>query len=275
VGVLAIVILSGCALQKPLWGDLETGLNLAYRGLESETRQYQNTVTVIQDLAMIGQKTEIKTDMGFALAAKPREAEDLALGVTIDEFRVGTAGTQGSSSPDTSGIPGKSFDMVLSQLGREVDVEGAAELTYDVNPFTKSNLKPLFQSIFPDLPSLPVRVGDTWTSTSDTTTEDSSSEIHTAVAHVHTLVGFEAVDGLECAKISSEMTGTMNGKGNQMGSEFTLNGKLEGTSTWHFAYREAVLVDHALSFTANLSLETAMGPLPMTLVNTVRLRLVR
>ena len=275
MGILFMLILFGCAAQKPLWGDPESGLILTYRAAENGVSQYRNTVTAIQDLAMIGQKTETKTDMSFTLVPKGRKADNLILGITMDKLQIDISETQGNSSPDTSGLSGEGFDMTLSPQGKELDVAGAAELTYETSPFTKSSLKPLFNRIFPDLPLHPVIVGDTWTSVSDTTKEDAGGKINTRVENVHTLEGLETVDGLECVKISGTMTGTMEGKGSQMGSDYTLSGKLEGTFTWHFAYREGILVNHASKFAGDVDIASAMGSMPMTLENVEDLNLVR
>ena len=275
MGVLSILILLGCAAQKPLWGDPETGLILTYRAVDGNPRQYQNTVTVLQDLAMIGQKTQIKSDLKFTVASKGMDAQNMLLGITVDTFRVDISGSQGSSTLDTSGIPGKGFDMILSPEGREVDVSGAAELTYDTSPFAKSSLKPVFVRIFPDLPSRPVTVGDTWTSESDTTTESGNGEINSLVEYDYKLEGVETFGGLACVKITGKMTGAMKGKGSQMGSEFTMGGKIAGTSTWYFAYKEGALVKHVTEFGGDIDIRSAMGSMPMKLANTEELILIQ
>lgn len=266
MGVLTILILFGCAAHKPLWGDQESGLILTYRAAEGKTRHYQNTVTTVQDLEMMGQsmKTEIKTDMGFTAVSKAKQAQNLVFGITIDKFRVDIDGPRGNSSPDTSGILGKGFDMTLSPQGKELDVAGAAALTYETSPFTKSSLKSLFHRIFPDLPSHPVKVGDTWGSVNDTTT-DNGAKINTRLEYIYTLEGFETVDGLECVRITGKMTGTMEGKGSQMGSDYTLSGLLKGMSTWHFAYKEGGLVNLGIKLTGDVDIKSAMGSMPMTL----------
>ncbi len=274
-GVLSILILFGCAAQKPIWGDRDSGLLLTYRLAEGDSRQYQNALTVTQDLAAIGQKTVIKTDMGFTVLGKAQAAENLVLGVTIDKLKVDISATQGNTSPDTGGIPGKGFDMTLSPQGKELDVAGAAALTYATSPFTKANLEPVFVRVFPDLPSGPVTVGDTWTSINDTSSDDGSTKINTVIENVNVLEGFETVDGLECAKISKKMAGTIKGSGNQMGSEFTMNGTIEGGATWYFAYKEGVFVSQAMRFGGDVKIESAMGSLPMTLETTDEIRLIQ
>ncbi|MEE8399803.1 MAG: hypothetical protein V3S89_12410 [Desulfobacterales bacterium] len=277
MGLLSIWILFGCAAQKPIWGDPDSGLILTYRAAEGGGRQYQNTITVIQDLEMMGQhmKTETKTDMGFTVASKGMDAESHVLDVAVDTLRVEISGPQGNRSPDTSGITGKHFDMTLSPLGKELDVSGAAALTYETSPLTKGSLEPIFATIFPDLPARPVKQGDTWTSTSDTARDDGNTKINTVVQFANVLGGPETVDGRECIKVTGEMTGTMTGKGNQMGSDFTLSGNLKGTTTWFFDYKEGALVKRELKFTGDLKVESAMGSMPVALENIEETRLVQ
>jgi len=268
------MVLFGCAAQKPLWGDPESGLVLTYRAEEGVVRQYRNDINVVQDMAMIGQKNEMATDMTFSALAKPGDGENLVFGVTVDEFSVNVKSLRGDISLDASGVVGNGFDMILSPLGDELDVDGASSLTYQTSPFSESSLKPLFVRIFPDLPSQPVKEGDTWVSKSDTTADEGGTKINTLVEYSYTLAGVEAVDGKPCAKITGKMTGKMEGKGSQMGSEFTLGGDLTGSSTWLFAYEEGVLVKHSVEFSGDINLESAMGGFPMKLSTTETLALV-
>jgi len=277
VGVLFILILFGCASQKPLWGDPESGLILTYRPIEGSVSKYHNTVEVTQILKMAGQpmKTVINTDMDLTLTSKEKNAENLVLGIRVDKIDVNMSSPQGKTSPETSGILGKDFDMTLSPLGRELNLGNAAALTYQTSPFAKGSVEPIFARFFPDLPSHPVRVGDTWTSTTDTSSDDGSAKIHTVMEHVNVIDGFETVDGMECVRVTAKMAGTMEGKGNQMGSDFTLSGKLEGIATWYFAYKEGLFVNRTMKFTGDVDIKGAMGSIPMTLVNVEDTKLVK
>lgn len=154
-----------------------------------------------------------------------------------------------------------------------MDVAGAARLTYETSPFTKGNLKILFHRIFPDLPPHSVRVGDTWTTVNVATSDDGDAQTDTSVEYLYTLEGLETVNGRQCIRVTGRMTGTIEGKGIQMGSAYTMSGKLEGTSKWYFAYKEGVLVHHSVDFTGDVNIENAMGTLPMALVNSEELKL--
>ena len=50
------------------------------------------------------------------------------------------------------------------------------------------------------------------------------------------------VEGLECAKIATVLTGTIAGGGTRQGAEWTMPSQMEGGGTWYFAYEEGILV---------------------------------
>lgn len=57
--------------------------------------------------------------------------------------------------------------------------------------------------------------------------------------------GFETVDGLECVRIKSAITGTLEGTGEEQGMALNFKGEIEGTDTWYFAYKEGFYVKMA------------------------------
>lgn len=51
-----------------------------------------------------------------------------------------------------------------------------------------------------------------------------------------------SVDGLECARIEAEVTGAMEGEGQQGGANLYFEGDIESTETCCFAYKKGVFV---------------------------------
>ncbi len=92
------------------------------------------------------------------------------------------------------------------------------------------------------LAEIPVKIGDTWTSTVPVTQISSNGETTMMFVHVYTLEGFEDVDGYECVKISIDTTGTHEGTTEQGGMELITEGIIEGTGTVYFAYKVGLLV---------------------------------
>ena len=88
----------------------------------------------------------------------------------------------------------------------------------------------------------PVKIGDTWISKDDNMEKSGNLEFHTVIESVHTLEGFEVVNGYECAKISSQSKGTIEGEGEQSGMDMSFEGDVEGKSSWYFAYKKGIFV---------------------------------
>jgi hypothetical protein len=223
--IMAIFILAGCAAkhQLPIWGNPQSGLILQYRMAEDLALRYQLTIEQTQDVEVMGQQIKTETN-------------------TIDSMKIKINSPQGELTPDMTTVEGKSFDMIMSRLGKELDLSGAESIQYDLGQAGKRDLASNFQAIFPDLADKPVKVGDTWTSKDTITEKVGSGEIKISLESLNTLAGFETVDGLECAKITAKITGTLEGGGEQMGADLAFKGEIEGSDTWYFAYKEGFFV---------------------------------
>lgn len=242
--ILTICILAGCAAKLPIWGDPQTGLILQYRMAEDQVLKYQLTIEQTQDAEVMGQhmKTENKVEIAFTAKSKGLKENNQQLGITIDSMIININGPQGEISPDMSSVEGKSFDMTMSTLGIELDISGAESIQYDLGQEGKRDVASNFQAMFPDLAGKPVKIGDTWTSKDAITEKIGTGEIKISLESFNTLEGFEIVNGLECAKITAKIKGTLEGGGDQGGADLAFKGEIEGTETWHFAYKEGLFV---------------------------------
>jgi hypothetical protein len=243
--ILIIGMLAGCAAKTAnLWGDPKTGLVLQYRMQDNQVLKYQSTGKQTQKIEVMGQPIDSETNSSNAITVVSKGVKEgnLLLGVTIDSMSVDVSSTQGNLSPDMSSVVGKSFEMVLSPLGKELELPGAESITYSLAQAGERSVKTSFQTVFPDMAGRPVKFGDTWTSTDTLTEKSGMGEIILNFISVNTLDAFETVDGLECVKVTAEVTGTLGGKGEQMGAEMTFKGDIKGTETWYFAYKEGVFV---------------------------------
>lgn len=242
--ILAVFVLAGCAAKKAWYGDPERGLNLEYRFTGKKPLSYRMTNTFKQTLDIMGQSMEVNADGETAFTLNPKgAAEDVyTLDVAIDAASFDIKSMAGNIEPDMSELVGKHFDMTLTLLGKELDVSGAEELTYDMGPQGTGNMSSQFQATFPDLPGRPVAVGDTWTS-SDTVRDKSEKGENAIILHnTHTIDGFETIGGMECVRIKNAFNGALEGKGQQQGMDFVSKAKIEGAETWYFAYKKGVFV---------------------------------
>lgn len=257
---LAALIITGCA-KKPMWGDPESGLILTYRMAKGRTLTYRYTNDFTQEMEVMGQKMETTANelYRFSIAPRGMKGDDLLLSVTIDSTSMSLSSPQGDMSPDMSGISGKSFEMVLSVLGRELEMTGTDALMYEVPGQGERSIESSFRALFPDLPVGPVKVGDSWTSADSIPDKSENGEMLLVFSNTHTLYGYETVNGMECAVITTEIDGTMHGTAKQGGMDFIIDAVIDGFDTWHFAYKKGVFVKSASEGTANGTIKDTGG----------------
>lgn len=258
--VIAIGSLAGCAAKTANpWGDPKTGMILQYRMAEDQVLKYQTSGEQTQNMEIMGQaiSTQSSSESGFSIKSKGIQEGNLLLGVTIDSMSMNISTPQGEMSPDMSTVMGKSFEMTLSPLGKELDVSGAESIRYDLGAAGTRSIGTNFQAAFPDLAGKPVKIGDTWTSTDTIIEKTGELEVRINFESVNTLEGFETVDGLECVKVTADITGTLQGKGEQMGMQLDIQGEVQGTGTWYFAYKEGFFVKDSVTFSSDSTITTS------------------
>jgi hypothetical protein len=240
--LLTVSVLAGMAAGPT--GSLQGTVTLTYKFTEGVPLSYKQLGSQTQNLDVMGQSmtTDSTSSMDLTLKPKGLKGGNHLLGVTIDGLTANVQSPQGNISPDMSAIIGKSFDLVLSPLGKEVDVSGASVFFVDMGQAGRRDLSSSFQGLFPDLPDHPVKVGDTWPSEDTITQKSDAGEIQINFKNEHTLDGFETVDGRECTRIKTVLKGTMAGSINQSGMSLALDAKLDGGETWYFAIKDGLLV---------------------------------
>jgi len=242
---LAISMLAGCAAKTaPVYGDPQTGVILQYQMPEGQVLKYDSWGETHQVSDVMGQtiETDISSTNVFSVKSNGQEENNHQLTITIDGMSLKIQSTQGELEADMSTVIGKSFEMVLSSLGKEVELTGADAIEYDLGPEGTRNISAGFQDIFPNLADRPVKIGDTWPDESTITEKSDSGEAIIHFSGINTVVGFETIDGMECVKVSTVGTGTIESKGEQQGMELVTTGEIKGTATWFFAYKEGIFI---------------------------------
>jgi len=242
--LLSIALIAGCAGRRAEWGDPRTGLVMTYRMPESGALRYQMSADSTQKLEVPGQPVTVTGTKTTEFSVQPLglEQSNHRLRITMDAIDVSIDAPQYGITPDTSDVPGKHFEMLLSPLGEEREFSGAYAIQFDMGPDGKHNVGADFQGFFPDLAGRPVRVGDTWTTTDTITDKRERGDALIRLESVNTLAAIETVDGMPCAKVTAALTGTIEGKSKVQNAELVIRGEFEGVETWYFAYRAGQLV---------------------------------
>lgn len=284
VCVLTVVffLLNACAAKtaKNFWGDPQTGLNLAYRSLEAGGLSYATKLVSQESVDMMGQTTttDSKASSRFTIHTKGEKEGNLLLSVTLNGMSMEVNNPMaGNIKPDLKNLIGKTFGMSLSKLGKESGFTGTENLKYQMGPGGERKIESSFRSVFPDLADKPVKVGDTWNTSSDVNEKAGPFEITVHTDSVNTLAGLETVDGLACIKVTEAITGSLSGKGQQMGADLELKSKISGTSTWYFAYKKGYFVKAVTSTesTGEVIVVAQGMSLPLKTKSTIEINLVK
>lgn len=276
---LAGLIIAGCA-KKPMWGDPDTGLILRYRAQKAQPLTYRYTNDFTQNMDIMGQSITITADEMhlFTMTSTGMKPGNLMLAVAMDSMSMNLSSPQGDMAPDLSTIPGKSFEMVVSPLGRELEIIGADAIEYEVPGQGKRSIESTFSALFPDLPAGPVTVGGSWTTIDSIPDKSESGEMLLVFNNTHTLSGYETMHGMECAVITTTVAGTLYGTGSQGGMELISEADIKGTDTWYFAYEKGIFVGSISNGTAEGTIKDAGGQglnIPMTREYKMALTLVK
>lgn len=245
--ILILSLLFGCAAKKSLWGDAKTGFILKYRMEPDQVFTYHNETTEFTTLEMMGQSMETETNRPMTYSIKVTgldDNENYLTEITIDSIYWRSHSMQGDQEADVKSLIGESFGLTLSPLGKRVEFENMDRLPeIDLGQMAGTrDVKSLFESLLVELSQNPIKIGDSWKMTEESTENRNNLDITTIAETVNTLEGYETIGDTECLKIKSQTTGTLDGSGNMRGMDMVLEGDIEGPTTWFFDYKTGVLV---------------------------------
>lgn len=262
----AIISLPGCAVKKAGWGSLENGMIMKYAYAEGQEMQYKNTFTFEQKMDVMDQEFLITAegDQLLHMKAVPSDGPDQDFTVTVKEMRSDINSPQGKMTADISEVIDKPFQITVSALGKELDFAEAEALSIAYKTGETRSIASDIQAFFPDLPDHPVKVGDVWESSETVTEKSRSGEMVLDINNLNTFEKLEEYNGYDCMKISVVFSGTMNGNGEEQGMTLKTTGKLDGSATWYYAYKEGLFVGQTLNGMGKTTTEIT-GPREMTL----------
>lgn len=276
--VLSILVFS-CASKKPMWGDPQTGLILQYRIAQDQTLNYNVSVDQTSEIDFMGQVMETLTDVNldFTMTGTGMDDQNNQLSrVNIDTLDIEVESMQGNMNINTAALIGKSFSMSLSPTGQKdfIDIESVPKMNFGEMSGEQS-IKSYFIELFSELSTDPIKVGDSWMVQSEFNESTGALDLLIKLESQNTLDGLETVDGKECARILSQYTGTITGAGSQGGMNLTMEGDLESTATWYFAYKEGLFIKEIEEQVLDAKIDLgSMGVLPMTQKTTIETKLI-
>ena len=238
-----ILVFSGfcsCVLAQNTGGAVK----LAYKYPADKAVRYLTNSTMVQVMDVQGQTMQTDVNSAFGCSVKSAGSVDnnLKLEIAVDTIGQTSSTPMGGSGGAVQGIKGKTCILVISPDGKVTDISGAAGLTYSIESSGETNLSQTLGDFFPRLPENPVKTGDTWNLTDSVLTVSTTMTMKTIDVSVNKVEGFETVNGIECAKISRQHTGTMTMTIQNQGMDIFIKGPYTGTSEYLFAVKEGYFV---------------------------------
>ena len=242
--LLFLIILAGCAAKVKMLAPPSQAPVLKYVMPEGQPFTYNISTGYYQTMSMMGVpiKTTVLKDMTVTFYQLAFAQETYQLQVMVNDVAMKVTAPGSSITPNLSKLPGKTFEMTVTNSGEEIGLMGADELSYSLGDTGERSMESEFEHFFPDLPEQLMNPGDTWTKTDTIDLSDSGMETMIVTRSENTLVGYELLKGHECAKITTEYTSSVTSSGAQEGANIDTTVEMEGKETLYFDYKLGVLV---------------------------------
>lgn len=221
-----------------------SGYKLVYNYQAGNPVSYSSVSKIIQSMDINGETMQSTVDIVLSclVTGGGKDGDNLKLDVKIDTLSQKVESPMGSNGGIISDVAGKSFSMILSPAGKELDLKDAEKLTYTVEGSMPTDISQSFNDFFPDMPDKVINPGETWTSTDSTKSKAASLSMKQVVTSNNKFEGIVNMDGYECAKITATTSGTREQSGEAQGMDILVKGTFTGTYEVYFAVKEGFVV---------------------------------
>ncbi len=273
--VIALLIgITGYSQKKPV-ATLPAGtVKLRYNYLSEKSIQYQTTSKVVQDMDVNGQSMQVNANTLLKCKVKlsAKDGENLKLEIKIDTMAQSLETPQGATGGEVTDAKFKVFTMIITPAGRPKDLSEAAKVVLTLPGSGPSDASQTFLDFFPIIPATPVKPGDKWVTHDTANTKTATMTRYMPVESNYTFEGTEKLNGVDCAKITAALTGTMKMTNQAQGMDVATSGTFTGTKTLHFDIKGGYFVDETTvtKMTGNIEI-TNQGmsfPVVMTIIST-------
>jgi hypothetical protein len=222
---------------------------LSYKFIEGKDVKFLNTTKMIQSLDINGQTMEIFVSdiFGFSVKSKGIKEGNILLEVQIDTMAQTMDSPQGSAGGNIAAAAGKLFNIVLSPSGNEVDLTEAKQIVLNTEGFGPTDASQSLNKFFPDLPTGIIAPGYTWTTIDSLDNRTATTGEKVTANSEYKFEGFEIVDGVNCAKISSVTSGKRIQNVQTQGMDLIVNGTYTGTGVMYFMVAEGNLMKETVT----------------------------
>ena len=247
--------------SESLPGD---GLKLQYNYPSDKSIGYlvTNKITQVMDIEGQSMQVDVNSIFGCSVKNAGTQEKNLKLEITIDTLAQAVDSPYGSTGGSISEVKGKMFNLIMTPEGKEADISEASKIVYNVEGSGETNVSQTFLDFFPDVPAGVIKPGDTWNSTDSVSSE--TPVLSRVFNSVNKFEGMETVNDVECARITSEFTGSWLMTSQNQGMDILIKGPIKGTGTLFFAVKEGYFIKQTVITKMTGTIELT-GPQNMTL----------
>ncbi|RLC53352.1 MAG: hypothetical protein DRH89_10700 [Candidatus Cloacimonadota bacterium] len=260
--ILSFIFLIGCASQQKVIQPISEKQDLRYNFTSDQTLRYKTNNTLTQTMEVRGNKvtTEVEKEMEYSIVLIKQDIDKSMLEFTINFGSMNISQPGGDMKADLNNIIGKSFTMLVNEIGKESDFTNIENITYFLGP-SEQSIAQDFQSVFPDLPEMMVNVNDSWTAIDTIEVKSvttAANDLEIVTFSEYKLIAFEQFEGRNCVKINCITSANLLITSTAQGMDFVTKVELKGMETIYFDYENRMLVKVSAETSGNGSI-TAMG----------------
>jgi hypothetical protein len=185
--------------------------------------------------------------------------------------------------PDISGelakVNGKRVKGIMSKNGKISDITTIDK--YSVSDLAKSIISRIniekFNNIFQSFPDKELKVNDSWTETRTDTSDGNGAHILTKSEIEIRYTGKSSYEGKDSYKFIASAKETINGSGNQNGSDFTISGTNKSNTDSYFSDAKGILLGLSMNSFTDMTVDVSAAgmTIPMTTEVTLTMKLIK
>jgi hypothetical protein len=219
--------------------------------------KYLNTSKIVQNMDINGMAMQVNVSqiLGCSVKSSGKQESNLKLQIVIDTLAQEIESPNGFSGGTLTEATGKAFTIIISPAGREIDLSEADKVIFNIPGSGETNATQFVTDYFPDVPTGKVKPGDTWTSSDSVNAVSKITTIKSLINSKNKFEGIENIDGIECAKISSTLSGTQIMFTQSQGMDIKTSGSFTGTSVMFFAIKEGYFIKQTVISKLNGNIE--------------------
>jgi hypothetical protein len=244
--VIALLIgIPGYSQKKPAAALPAGSVKLQYNYLSDKSIKYQTTSKVVQDMDVNGQSMLVNANTLLKCNVKlaSKNGENLKLEIKIDTMAQSLDTPQGATGGEVTDAKYKVFTMVITPYGKPKDLSEAAKVVLTLPGSGPSDASQTFLDFFPIIPAAPVKPGDKWVARDTANTKTATMTRYMPVESNYTFEGTEKFNGVDCAKITAALTGSMKMTNQAQGMDISTNGIFTGTKTLYFDIKDGYFIN--------------------------------